>query len=215
MQSEVSRRHFLGLAATCAGGIVLASHDRSIPFANAGQHPASAAACKSMVPENADVLLAYATRCGSTAEIAEGLAKDIRARGYMLDVAPCGKISGISAYRAVIVGSAVRGGRWLPEAVSFVHRHRFELSKVPTAFFAVHIMNTEDDKKSRNARMAYLNPVRKLVRPEVEAFFAGKLDLTGLGRMMGRLFGMKCGDLRNWSLIHRWGNTVFCSGITS
>ncbi len=73
------------------------------------------------------VLVAYASRAGSTAEVAQAVAEVLRARsgGDTVDVLPV-KIGQRPqpCYRAVIAGSAIRMGKWLPEAVEFVAKNQ-------------------------------------------------------------------------------------------
>jgi menaquinone-dependent protoporphyrinogen oxidase len=111
-----------------------------------------------------------------------------------------------------VLGSAVRVGQWLPEAVKFVEQHRPVLSQHPVALFAVHIMNLEDDDASRKARLAYLDPVRKLITPRAEAFFAGVGDLTKLNfveRMLGKMAKAPEGDFRDPQAIRAWGMSLY------
>ena len=86
------------------------------------------------------ILVAYATRAGSTTEAAQAIAEALRALyswGDTVDVLPVKAVNDLSPYRAVIAGSAIRMGHWLPEAVDFVTKNQAELAKVPVAFFLV------------------------------------------------------------------------------
>ncbi len=160
---------------------------------------------------NRRILLAYATRCGSTREVAQAVLQDLKARGYAVDLCAADKAPSLAPYQAVVLGSAVRFGRWLPEAVDFVRGHQAELKRVPTFFFAVHLMNTGADETSRKARLAYLDPVRALVRPRAEAYFAGKMDVASLtfgARMMARMMKARNEDRRDWPAIHVWAKTL-------
>lgn len=129
---------------------------------------------------NQKILITYATRTGSTAEIAGEIAKTLAARGESVDVLPVERVTGLSQYAAVVVGSAVRFGQWLPEAQKFVEAQSSALNRLPTAFFTVHGLNLGDDEASRTQRQAYLAPVRKLVQARSEAFFGGLIDLSKL-----------------------------------
>ena len=200
MKSELNRRGFLGLAAAGLGTVTLGSSGLAAPNMN---------------PR---VLVAYATRCGSTLEVAQTVAQDLRGRGYAADVRAADKVSGLSGYEAVVLGSAVRFGRWLPEAVEFVRRRQAELQRLPTAFFTVHGQNLGADEVSRKNRLAYIDPVRAMLRPGVEAFFAGKLDSSRLSfgaRMLCKLMKARDCDLRDWPVIHAWAQGVFRSGAKS
>jgi menaquinone-dependent protoporphyrinogen oxidase len=158
------------------------------------------------------ILIAFASHYGSTEQIAQTVAKELNSRGQTVDLQPVRQVTSLAGYDAVVLGSAVRYGQWLPEAVSFVSAHRAELNTKPTAFFTVHILNTGADEDSQVARTAYLNPVRPLLKPSVEAFFAGKIDysqLTVFERMLCKLIKSPAGDFRDWTAIRSWSQTIF------
>ena len=194
MRLEIDRRGFLGLAATGLGAATLGS--RGLIASTMNQR----------------VLVVYASRCGSTQEVAEAVAQDLRGRGFTADVRPADRVTGLGGYGAVVLGSAVRFGRWLPEAVDLVRRRQAELKRLPTAFFTVHCQNLGADAASRKNRLAYIDPVRALVKPNAEAFFAGKLDSSRLSfgaRMLCKLMKATDRDLREWPVIHTWARGIF------
>lgn len=157
------------------------------------------------------ILVTYATRAGSTAEVAEAIGKTLSAKGAAVDVLPIKKVTDLTGYQAVVIGSAVRFGQWLPEAVKFVESNNTALSQKSTAFFAVHIMNLGEDETSRKARLAYLDPARKLITPKAEAFFAGSGNpskLSFLERTIGRMVKSPEGDLRDWKAINAWAESL-------
>lgn len=200
MKSQMDRRGFLGLAAAGLGTVTLGSRALAAP------------------DMSHRVLVVYATRCGSTLEVAQAVAQDLRGRGYTADLREVDKVNGLSGYEAVVLGSAVRFGRWLPEAVGFVRKRQAELKRVPTAFFSVHGQNLGTDEASRKNRLAYIDPVRAMVRPVAEAFFAGKLDSSRLSfgaRMLCKLMKARDTDMRNWPAIHAWAQGVFLSRARS
>lgn len=158
------------------------------------------------------VLIAYASRTGSTQEVARVIAEELSGRGFAVDVRMASNVSSLEAYNAVLVGSAVRFGGWLPEAVKFVQQNQAALNCLPAAFFAVHLMNLGEDEASRRGRMAYLDPVRKLVMPEAEAFFSGVGDLSKvsfLEKMIAKMVKSPEGDFRDWSKIRAWAQQIF------
>jgi menaquinone-dependent protoporphyrinogen oxidase len=53
------------------------------------------------------VLVAYATKYGATAEIAEKIAQVLRQAGLYTDVCPADRVSDLAPYKAVVLGSAV------------------------------------------------------------------------------------------------------------
>jgi len=164
------------------------------------------------------ILVAYATRAGSTAEIAETIGQTLALQNGAVDVLPLEKVKSLKGYKAVVLGSAIRIGHWLPEAVRFVEQNRDSLAQMPAAFFAVHLMNLGSDEANRKARLAYLDPVRKLVTPKKEAFFAGVGDykkVSWLDRLLARAVKAPEGDFRDWTAVRAWAEELRLAGFTS
>ena len=152
-------------------------------------------------------LVTYATKLGSTTEIARVIGKTISQKGIMVDVTPIQNVTTISNYAKIIIGSAVRMGSWLPEAMNFVKKQQNHLKNIPTAIFTVHILNQGDDPESEKERLAYTIPIREIVAPKTEAFFPGKIDsaeLSFLERLLFKAVKSPSGDFRNWEEIQDW-----------
>ena len=153
-------------------------------------------------------LVAYATSAGSTVGVAAAIGETLGARGFAVDVKPIKSRPQIEGYQSVVIGSAVHGARWLPEAMAFVQDNRTALNRVPVALFCVHIMNLGTDEKSRQNQRAYLNTVRSLLTPLDEAYFAGtgmdSASPSGLERWLGGMFNIPEGDRRDWTSIRGW-----------
>jgi menaquinone-dependent protoporphyrinogen oxidase len=160
------------------------------------------------------VLIAYATKCGSSMEVAEAIGKTISQNDIAVDIKSVKKMADITGYDAVILGSAVRMGQWLPEAVDFIKRHQSRLNQLPMAIFSVHIMNMGDSPESIAARQAYTVPVREMITPSAEAFFPGQIDASKLSffeRMLGRIVSAPEGDFRDWEAINSWAAEAYTS----
>ena len=158
------------------------------------------------------ILITYATRTGSTVGIAEAIGAELSRRRLEVDIQPVTAKPALDAYEAVILGSAIRMGSWLPEMVEFIKTTQVSLRVRPVALFTVHILNTGEDEASRVARLAYLNAVRPLVNPVDEMFFSGKIDLEPLSfvdRLMVKMVKSPIGDFRNWERIRTWSASIF------
>ena len=157
------------------------------------------------------VLVTYATRAGSTGEVAAILGEVLNARGFAVDVKPIQDNPVLAGYQAVLIGSAVRMGQWLPEAVDYLKTHQQALNAMPVALFTVHMNNLGEDEESEKNRNSYLDAVRPLVNPVAEAFFAGKMDfarLSFLDRLIARLVKAPEQDLRDWNKVRAWAEEV-------
>jgi menaquinone-dependent protoporphyrinogen oxidase len=162
-----------------------------------------------------NILVTYATRAGSTVEVAEQIASVLGQAGATVALRPVKEVHDLRGYSAVVIGSAIRMGSWLPEAVDFVKKNQARLREIPTAFFTVHMLNRDDSEKSREAREAYTHAVRQMVIPNVEAFFDGKMDyarISFLDRTIARAVAKSTnsqeGDYRDWDKIRDWAEEL-------
>jgi menaquinone-dependent protoporphyrinogen oxidase len=160
------------------------------------------------------VLIVYASRSGSTAGVAEAIGKRLCEMGAAVDVRSVENVNDLSHYKGVIAGSAIRKGRWLPEATAFVKTHHETLNRVPTAYFVVCNTMKDDTPENRTKVMAYLDPVYKAapdVKPVNVGLFAGAVDfdkLSFVNKSMLRVLGVSEGDFRNWDAIRTWTSDV-------
>lgn len=153
------------------------------------------------------ILVTYATRAGSTCEVAEYVAKVLRDAGATVDVKYVTAVHKVQGYDAVVVGSAIRMGHWLPEAVAFVQAYREPLSHIPTAYFVVSGLLRNDTPDIRRKVLAYLDPVRNMLEPTSIGLFAGKIghsEIGGLDRSIADAVSSSEGDWRNWEAIRTW-----------
>ena len=82
------------------------------------------------------VLVAYATKYGATAEIAEKIGQALRGAGLSADVLPADRVSDLTPYQAVVLGSAVYIGQWRKEAVKFLKANETVLAEKPVWLFS-------------------------------------------------------------------------------
>lgn len=161
---------------------------------------------------NKHVLIIYATRAGSTAEIATALGESLGERGSAVDVKPVKDKPSLNNYDAVILGSAIRMGNWLPEMIDYTKANQPALGGKPVALFTVHMLNTGDDEASRTARLAYLDNVRPLLPAVQEAYFAGVMNfarLSFLDRFIAKMVKAEEADRRDWDKIKQWATSIF------
>ena len=68
------------------------------------------------------VLVTYASKHGSTHEVAERIASTIRDSGAVVETRPVSQVADLSGFEAVVIGSSIYYGRWMREANEFVER---------------------------------------------------------------------------------------------
>jgi menaquinone-dependent protoporphyrinogen oxidase len=157
------------------------------------------------------ILVAYASKAGSTGEVAQAIGEVLAGRGAAVDVYPVEAAFNIQDYQAVIVGSAARQGSWMRAATRFVEANRPQLSQVPTAYFTCCMTLQEETEEKRREALGYMDPVGSMVTPVAVGAFAGKMDfskLSFLDRTIIQLMGGSEGDYRPWEAIRAWAGEL-------
>ncbi|MBV8080655.1 MAG: flavodoxin, partial [Actinobacteria bacterium] len=66
------------------------------------------------------VLVAYATKKGSTREVAESIATTLAAQGLVVETRPAADVGDLSPYGGVVLGSSIYTGRLHADARYFL-----------------------------------------------------------------------------------------------
>lgn len=161
------------------------------------------------------ILVAYATQKGSTMMVARAIGDMLRQEGAVVDVLLCEEVTDLSSYKAVLVGSAVYNGAWLPEAIEFVEGHHRALNRIPVAVFALSLTMCDDSEKSRMTVLSYLDPILKMlpqVNPLDVGLFGGVFDPHQwdlFTRVVQKYVNhLPEGDFRDWQAVHDWTDYI-------
>ena len=158
------------------------------------------------------VLVAYATKHGSTEQIAETIGRELRLRGLEADVLSVGEVEDVGRYHAVVLGSAVYVGHWLSNARAFVKQHADELADRPTWLFSSgpvgHPLRPADEDAVQ------IEEVLEAIEPREHRVFPGKLDKSRLDCcewMLVFALRVKEGDYRNEGEVSAWAREIAAS----
>lgn len=211
MTTQTTRRIFLkkGCLAAAAGGIVLCGGSAAVTLTRPKIEMPSARFGEMTADKR--VLIAYASKAGSTAEIATKIGELISKRGISVDLMPVSTVSDLSPYQAVVIGTPIRAGSVLPEAKAFIEKNQADLAQMPFNLFIACLTLAEDTQENRKTASAYLDPLRALVKPASEGMFAGVMDLKKLSlieRLIMKMMKSPEGDFRDWSKISAWAEEV-------
>lgn len=162
------------------------------------------------------ILVTYASRTGSTIGVAQAIAAVLTESGAQVDVVPMPEVKELSTYQAVVAGSPIQGGAWLPEAMEFMRTHKNALNQKPFAAFLTCMTLTMGSGKYRGHVATFLQPVRDLVKTRSEGLFTGALDISKIPSLADKikfrlsvLFGVwREGDQRDWNAIRAWADTL-------
>ena len=160
-----------------------------------------------------NVLVTYASRSGSTAEIANKIAEVLRTNGENVSVQPVANVTDLGAYDAVVLGSAVYVGHWMKEAVEFLESHENALSTRPVWIFSSGPTGQGDPvKRMHGWRFPQAQQVlADRIKPRDIVLFHGKIDMHDLNfgeKIMIRALGAPTGDFRDWNAITAWGESI-------
>ncbi|HEU4740929.1 MAG TPA: flavodoxin domain-containing protein [Meiothermus sp.] len=154
------------------------------------------------------ILIAYATRGGTTQGVAEGLGRVLREKGALVEVRPVEQVKNLVPYRAVVVGSGVRDERWLPEATHFVEHHREALQQLPLVYFLVYSpLRREPPERIEQVR-GFLDGVRQMAEPLEVGIFARDLDATP-PPMLVKAQPLPQGDWSDWQSPEAWAARLY------
>jgi len=163
------------------------------------------------------ILVTYASRAGTTAEVAEAIGRALTEGGAQVDLLPMQAVKDLAPYDAVIAGSAIREARWLPEAIQFIRAHQSTLRHKPFAMYTVCItLAMSGSEQYRSAVSGWTAPVRSIVQPLSEGLFAGKLDFSKLPfnwetlklRATVAMGIFPRGDHRDWNAVRAWAESL-------
>ena len=151
------------------------------------------------------VLVTYASRTGSTAEIAKAIGDQLTESGLEVDVIACSQAPEARGYDAVIVGSAIYLKRWERAALRYLRTQAVELSGRPTWLFQSGPCGADIDYTIDTTPRAVLRLVKQ-IGTDSPTTFGGRLDkataVSRLGRWMAT--GALAGDFRDWETIRDW-----------
>jgi menaquinone-dependent protoporphyrinogen oxidase len=166
------------------------------------------------------VLVAYATDHGSTRGIAVRIAERLCRQGVDARACAVEDLPEVSGYEAVVLGSAVHGGQWLPEARQFADRNAAPLRERPVWLFSVSTLGDEESMfpprvanrlRALRKETPEMTQLRRLLHPREHRNFAGAITRShwpATGRAFFLATGGRYGDHRNWPAIDAWADRI-------
>jgi menaquinone-dependent protoporphyrinogen oxidase len=161
---------------------------------------------------SASVLVTWATRYGSTEEVAHAVADELLRRRFSVQAQPMASVASLDHYDAVVLGFALYMGHIHKDARRFLTAHQNALSQRPVALFTLGPLETGEkhfaaarlELSKELAKFAWLSPVGSEV-------FGGKFDPEKLGfpfKLIPALRRTPPTDVRDWTAIHAWAGNL-------
>lgn len=154
------------------------------------------------------ILVAYASKSGATAGIAEAIGTELRAHKHDVDVLDVRGVDDLTPYDVVILGSALYVRRWRRAAVRFLRHNVDALRERQVWLFHSGPVGPDKDQDQD------MPPAVRRLADEIGATpavtFAGCLERdTARGFLARRLAtGNLAGDSRDWAGIRAWATDI-------
>jgi len=159
------------------------------------------------------ILVAYATKYGGTAEIAEKIGQVLRQAGLQTDVLPANRVGNLTSYKAVVLGSAVYIGKWHKDAVNFLQANEKTLIERQVWLFSSGPTGQGDALELLKGWRfpKALQPIADRIQPCDIAVFHGNVNMKKLNfieKWMLKNVQAPLGDFRDWESITSWAKAI-------
>ena len=159
------------------------------------------------------VLVAYTSKNGATAGIAEKIGEVLRQEGLQADVMSVDQVSDLARYGAVVLGSAVYAGQWRKEAATFLKENEKDLAARPVWLFSSGPTGEGDPVELMKGWEfpEGLQPLADSIQARDIAFFHGVLDMEKLNlaeKLIVKALRAPAGDFRDWEAISAWAAEI-------
>ena len=163
------------------------------------------------------VLITYATRYGSTKEVADFVGKHLVEKEVPVEIFPCKEVTNLDHYDFIILGTPYYIGKMLKDAKNFITKNQDSLSKKTVAIFALGPIG-DDEKEKSEAKDQMVNELKQFpwLQPVSTDMFGGKYDpetLRFFDKLLTKppaspLHNLQANDARDWHDIEEWINKL-------
>jgi menaquinone-dependent protoporphyrinogen oxidase len=163
------------------------------------------------------ILVTYATRGGSTREVADAVAATLRTQGLKAEVRPVQSVESILPYTAVVLGAPIYYGHWHKDMLTFLAQHTVALITRPVAIFALGPIQP-DPEEMKAAKVVIDKALAQFqwLTPVAGEVFVGRYDPSSLNpfeRLLLKLPGspvrkISTSDQRDWAAIRAWAESL-------
>jgi menaquinone-dependent protoporphyrinogen oxidase len=159
------------------------------------------------------ILIAYASKYGSTKEIAEKIGEVLKQEGLQADIVPVKSVKNLSDYQTVILGTAMYMGMWRKEAVNLLKKNEKLLSERKVWIFATGPSGKGDPAELLKGVIVPggVKPVLERIKPQNTAAFHGNLNpgkMNAFEKWIIKNVKAEMWDFRDWDMINKWAKGI-------
>jgi menaquinone-dependent protoporphyrinogen oxidase len=159
------------------------------------------------------ILVAYASKHGATADIAEKIGQLLSQEDLDADVMPANQVVDVTQYDAFIIGSASYIGQWRKEASKFLGTNEKLIAGRPVWLFSSGPTGEGDAVELMKGWRfpERLQPIIDRIKPRDIAIFHGSIDIKKLSffeKLIVRAVKAPIGDFRDWDSITSWTKSI-------
>lgn len=153
------------------------------------------------------VLVAFGSKMGGTAEIASEIAERLEARGLAVTVSDAGTVPTAEGFDAVVVGSSLYAGRWRGETVRLLKHMVGDGYDGPVWLFHSGPLTDEEAHTPQDLPRKVADYADRL-DTRATVTFGGVLDEHPSGFIARKLASSMAGDWRDWDEIDQWADEI-------
>ena len=160
------------------------------------------------------VLVAYATRFGSTHEVASAIVHELNTAGLQALSAEAGSALNPDDFDAFVIGSPMYGGRWMSDAAMFTAIMAERIGDKPVALFSMGTLGVNNTVSGHAEHVAFVERIG-VVAPGLNIIsdtnFTGYFERANLPwylRILDRFVPTPQGDHRDWEAIKSWARSL-------
>jgi menaquinone-dependent protoporphyrinogen oxidase len=155
----------------------------------------------------ARVLVAYASKMGSNAEVADAIVAVLIEAGLEAEALPARAVTNLEAYDAVVLGSALYAAHWQREAHRFVAKRREDLRTKRIWLWSSGPLDRALAAKNLPPAANVLETMGDVPFVEHQTF-GGRLDPSAPGVDAQILRTHQQGDFRDWARIRAYAEAI-------
>ena len=155
------------------------------------------------------VLIVYASKYGSTVDVAAAIGETLRARGHAANVHEAGAAPAPDGFDAAVIGSAVYMGSWLKAASAYLEAHTATLRERPVWLYGVGPLGFDDPQPAGDPAQA--STLVATIGARGYVTLTGALDrgrVSLVDRLITRAVKAPDGDFRDWEAIRAWTHDI-------